>query len=387
MRYTAFVMPAPARPQPKVVAVASILILALGGAVAWSNGVFFGASPRPLLYLLLGLALGATLLGTDFGFAGGFKKAVVERDFTGLRAHLFTFAIAMVLIVPMVAAGEVLGVPIEGFARGVGVAFLLGGFLFGTGMQLAGGCASGTLYQLGGGGQKYVGTLAGFIAGSVIAASHLEVWWGLPSLVPTTLFSFGSWPLAMAIELMLMGLAFRMLGGTLPPRRLLIGGALLALLNAATVLVSGHPWSETWAFTLWGAQLSAQLGAHQETWRFFRDAPYDVSPWVDRTSIMDLSILCGALLMAGVLGRFQLLRASPRAWLAATVGGLLMGYGARLSGGCNIGSYFSTIASGDLSGWAWALAALGGSALGVRLRARLEGPAPSTQTALVQAPE
>jgi hypothetical protein len=50
------------------------------------------------------------------------------------------------------------------------------------------------------------------------------------------------------------------------------------------------------------------------------------------------------------------------------LGGLLMGYGARLSDGCNIGAYFSALASGSLSGWVWVAAAFGGSLIGLRLR-------------------
>ena len=46
----------------------------------------------------------------------------------------------------------------------------------------------------------------------------------------------------------------------------------------------------------------------------------------------------------------------------------MMGYGARLADGCNIGAYFSAIASGSFSGYVWAAAALLGSALGIRLR-------------------
>ncbi len=47
-----------------------------------------------------------------------------------------------------------------------------------------------------------------------------------------------------------------------------------------------------------------------------------------------------------------------------------MGYGARLSDGCNIGAYFSALASGSLSGWVWVAAAFVGSAIGLRLEAR-----------------
>lgn len=53
---------------------------------------------------------------------------------------------------------------------------------------------------------------------------------------------------------------------------------------------------------------------------------------------------------------------------AAAVGGLLMGYGARLAYGCNIGALFSGVASGSLHGWLWLLAAVPGSLLGIRLR-------------------
>jgi hypothetical protein len=45
-----------------------------------------------------------------------------------------------------------------------------------------------------------------------------------------------------------------------------------------------------------------------------------------------------------------------------------MGYGARLSYGCNIGAYFSGIASGSLHGWLWIVCALAGNWAGVWLR-------------------
>ena len=45
-----------------------------------------------------------------------------------------------------------------------------------------------------------------------------------------------------------------------------------------------------------------------------------------------------------------------------------MGYGASLSNGCNIGAYFSAIAVGNLSGWAWMVLALAGSWIGMQLR-------------------
>jgi uncharacterized protein len=61
-------------------------------------------------------------------------------------------------------------------------------------------------------------------------------------------------------------------------------------------------------------------------------------------------------------------RVPARSLAAAIVGGLLLGYGARLAYGCNIGAYFSGIASGSLHGWVWLVAAFAGDAVGVRLR-------------------
>lgn len=90
--------------------------------------------------------------------------------------------------------------------------------------------------------------------------------------------------------------------------------------------------------------------------------------WEDITSVMDIGIVLGALLAAGLAGRFAPNLDIPRRSLAAAViGGLLLGYGARLAYGCNIGAYFSGIASGSLHGWLWLVAAFAGNSVGVRV--------------------
>jgi len=57
--------------------------------------------------------------------------------------------------------------------------------------------------------------------------------------------------------------------------------------------------------------------------------------------------------------------------LTAVVGGVLLGYGARLAFGCNIGGLLAGIASGSLHGWLWLAAGFTGTVLGVRLRTLL----------------
>ena len=84
---------------------------------------------------------------------------------------------------------------------------------------------------------------------------------------------------------------------------------------------------------------------------------------------MDFGIIAGALLAAGLAGRFApAWRVPLRSALAAVIGGLLLGYGARLAYGCNIGAYFSGIASGSVHGWVWLVFAFGGNVIGTYLR-------------------
>ena len=47
-------------------------------------------------------------------------------------------------------------------------------------------------------------------------------------------------------------------------------------------------------------------------------------------------------------------------------GGLLMGIGARVALGCNIGAFFIRVAGGDPGGWLFGLGMVGGAVIGVR---------------------
>ena len=82
-----------------------------------------------------------------------------------------------------------------------------------------------------------------------------------------------------------------------------------------------------------------------------------------------MGFVLGALLAAGLAGRFApAWRIPARSLAAAVIGGLLLGYGARLAYGCNIGAFFSGVASGSLHGWLWFAAGLAGNFFGTRLR-------------------
>jgi hypothetical protein len=84
---------------------------------------------------------------------------------------------------------------------------------------------------------------------------------------------------------------------------------------------------------------------------------------------MNFGIIIGAFIAAGLAGRLSSSwRVPALSLLGAVVGGLLMGYGARIGFGCNIGAYFGGVVSTSVHGWLWLAAALAGSVLGTRAR-------------------
>jgi uncharacterized protein len=382
---------------PNRLAVAAAFALLVAGLAALA--VRFGAQQAALFGL--GVAIGLVLYHALFGFAASWRALVSDRRGAGLRAQMAMLALASVLFLPVLAVGSLFGRPVSGALAPAGTSVLVGAFLFGLGMQFGGGCASGTLYSVGGGNTKMLATLAGFLAGSVLGTWQLPWWLGLPGLGAVSLPEVLTVPGALAVQLAAFGaIALASVGlerwrhgalahGPIPdepawrrllqgPWPLVLGGLLLALLNFAVLAVSGHPWSVSFGYALWGAKLAQLAGLDVASWAFWT-WPYPAqalagSLFDEDTSLTNFGILVGAFLAAGLAGRFALRwRVSPRAALVALIGGALMGYGARLAFGCNIGALFSGVASGSLHGWLWMAAALAGTAFGVPLARRALG--------------
>jgi hypothetical protein len=349
-----------------------------------------------LALLALGLIIGLTLYHAAFGFAAAYRALIERRSTRAVRAQLLMLAVATLLFAPALAQGTLFGREVVGAIAPAGVPVAAGAFLFGIGMQLAGGCGSGTLY-VGGGGQPRMGlALAAFCGGGFWASLHMDFWARLPAPEAVALGDALGWPLAVALQLAalaalwaLLGLPGWAKGGARAPRApglaflwqgswpLAVGALLLALANFATLALAGHPWSITWAFTLWGAKAARLLGwdpAGEPIWSAdFQRAALEGSVLADVTSVMDFGIVVGALAAAGLAGRFApRARLTAGAGVAALAGGLAMGYGARIAFGCNIGAFFSGVASTSLHGWLWIAAALPGCWAGLKLRPLLE---------------
>jgi uncharacterized membrane protein YedE/YeeE len=353
------------------------------------------AGPRQAALYVVGALLGVALYHAAFGFTSAWRVFIADGRGAGLRAQMVMLAVGVALFFPALASGTLFGAPVTGLVSPAGTSVIVGAFMFGVGMQLGGGCASGTLYTVGGGSTRMIVTLIAFIAGSVIATAHMPFWTSMPQLKPISLVKVMglapalllNWAVFALIAFITVVVEKRRHGKLVAPRvqpdrastwlhgpwPLVAGAIALVLLNFATLALSGRPWGVTSAFALWGGKAAALMGVDTPSWTYWTtkaNAAALAAPVShDVTSVMDVGIILGAMVAAALAGRYApVWRVPLRSLAAAVVGGLMLGYGARLAYGCNIGAYFSGIVSGSLHGWLWLVAAFSGNVLGTRLR-------------------
>ena len=374
-------------PKPLALSLVFIVLGAwyLAQSVGWRQSALF----------VVGALLGLALYHAAFGFTSAWRVFIADGRGAGLRAQMLMLAVGVALFFPALAVGSLFGTPVSGLVSPAGTSVIVGAFIFGIGMQLGGGCASGTLYTVGGGSTRMIVTLVFFIVGSLIGTAYMPFWTSLPQLAPISMVSsLGlapalalNWGIFALIAVITIVVEKRRHGQLVaahvqPPHAspwlhgpwpLAAGALALVVLNFATLALSGKPWGVTSAFALWGAKAAAGIGIDTASWAYWStkaNAAALAAPIAqDKTSVMDIGIVLGAMAAAALAGRYApVWRLPRRSLVAAVVGGLLLGFGARLAYGCNIGAYFSGIVSGSVHGWLWLVAAFAGNVAGTRLR-------------------
>jgi len=368
------------------VIISLILLFAIVHATNWIQGSLF----------IIGLLLGATLLYARFGFTSAFRRLVSVGNVQGLQAHMLMFAVSTTLFAIILSTGfSFTGITPQGYVSPVGVSVIFGAFLFGIGMQLGNGCASGTLYNLGGGSSSMILTLIAFISGSTLGAYHLPFWNSTPALPPISLAEttglgyFGAWLIQMAAFIVIYLITIQIAKKKNPPmmkplptttgwKKVLRGSwplftaaIVLAVLNALVLTIRGNPWGITSAFALWGGKFLDIVGMDVSSWGYFAGANGEAlknTVLADSTSVMNFGIILGAFISASFQGTFKPKKIKLGVAGAAILGGLLMGYGSRLAFGCNIGAYFGGISSFSIHGWVWAVMAMLGTFVALFIR-------------------
>jgi uncharacterized membrane protein YedE/YeeE len=353
------------------------LALALGAVAILLALVLLDGQLASAALILGGFGLGVAFFKAEFSYTAAWRRFLTRGEAGGLLGGMIVIAVAAVVVVPVAALSPKFG----GAIAPLGASLVIGAFTFGIGMQLANGCGSGTLYTVGGGSGRMLVALLFFVIGSVLGSLSLPAFLALGGIDPVLASDYlGPWG-GLAATLASLGLAAALIAAVArrrgadyrPSRSYVVGGLVIGLLCAAVFAAGGHPWSVTFGYTVWGAKIATALGfdlSHAAFWQW--PGPkhaLEGSLLSDTSSLTDFGMLFGAMAAAAAARPFATGAWPPaKSLLAAAIGGLLMGWGARLGFGCNIGAFVGGVASGSLHGWVWFAAALPGCLIGIRLR-------------------
>ncbi len=136
-----------------------------------------------------------------------------------------------------------------------------------------------------------------------------------------------------------------------------VGGVLFGMLNVL-LFAYEKPWSAADGVRNWGDWIFNTVGVSEST---------IISPHLYSTSVLNLGIIGGALAAALLARQFQVRMAPPWELLKGFIGGGLMGVGASLAFGCNIGGFFSAMSALSLAGVAMMAGLIAGVFVGLKL--------------------
>ena len=355
----------------------------------------------------LGALSGFLMHRSDYCVAGMFRDLFLFRSTRMLKTLLLLIAVSLPLFELIRLTGFV-AVPFPFFGP-PSLTNLLGGFLFGIGMVLAGGCVVGTLYRLGAG--SFPGLLAflGLVAGSTLFACLYPQWTSvsralaLPTKAVTLpqLLGLPPWLLVLPLVLVLFALIWRwfsdgtmyrgsVVDGYLQPWQAALG---LALIGAASVLLVGMPLGITTSYAKFGAMLLQPLAPeYYASLKYFQLVPLRYTPPLggglisggpgfecDAVALIQFPLICG--IVAGSawsairLGEWRLQVKLPwRQVVSAVLGGIIMGLASRMAPACNIWHLFGGLPILALQSFLFLAGLFPGAWLGGMLLTRLVMP-------------
>jgi uncharacterized membrane protein YedE/YeeE len=119
-----------------------------------------------------------------------------------------------------------------------------------------------------------------------------------------------------------------------------------------------RPWTASDGVRNWGDWVFTGLGVLRR--------PDLVAPWLYSGSLIDLGVIMGAFAAALLAREFAIRVPRPGELAKGGIGGTLMGAGAMLAFGCNIGGFFSATSALSLSGLCMMIGLVAGAFVGLR---------------------
>ncbi len=140
-------------------------------------------------------------------------------------------------------------------------------------------------------------------------------------------------------------------------------GAVVILLLCLGLMQQGLFWGVFGGLKLWGDYLNSFIGLAP----FLGIDSELPDPFLHRISLMNIVLFLGALSAALISRQFRINRPPPLEYVWGAGGGILMGLGASLAGGCTVGGFFTPAMFSSPAGWTMWAGLLVGVVVGLKL--------------------
>jgi uncharacterized protein len=377
----------------------AVVIAVAIGVGAWMVHADRAYGPRASFAILSGAAFGFLLQRSRFCWFCNLRDLFQHKNGRAALGILAALAVGTVGYAAMygnwLQDPSTGAIPTRGFIGPVSWVVALGGFVFGIGMSLSGSCISAHLYRLGEGsvlspfalGGVVVGAMLGYLVWDRLYLATLQE--AKPIWLPTHVGYAGSMAMQLGVFAFVALLIYRY---WLPERAVTsgqrswssilravfverwpgtVGGVLIGML-AVLVLVRTQPLGVTAQINRVSRDLGTSVGL-LDTKMLGLDgfsgcvAPAASATWSGNAMFV-LAMVLASLASAVLAGQFKPKWERPRAMLAATVGGVLLGWGAMVSIGCSVGTAMSGVMAFSVAGWIFLFTMIVGTAVSLPLR-------------------
>ncbi|MGG5460922.1 YeeE/YedE family protein [Clostridium sp. B9] len=375
--------------------------------------------------LLMGLGLGYALTRSFFGFAGGVNRSYRAGSTKLMRMLMILFVGTAIVSVCFFIGQD--PTTYDLWVNPINLGLILGGILFGFGMAFSSCCASGVLTDMVTGLPRAFITLIFFGMGVYVGFPvQGSASWVKDSMISTETFKNGvflpdlfKWDGlegylgAIIVTIILACLTiwvaklyeekrkanntycgvdteimqeekheekgeFKLFSKatydklfvrpwTLATGAIVIGGIFILLMG-----VTKAGWGASTPYGFWFGRALVACGISPENVAAFAGKPVEMftAPFFSNgMNVQNTGIILGTLVALLLAGSFKAtfkagLQISFKEALIYVVGGFLMGFGTRLSNGCNVGALYTPIANFSLSGWIFLVFLVVGGVLG-----------------------
>ncbi|WP_025246184.1 thiosulfate utilization transporter TsuA/YeeE [Candidatus Sodalis pierantonius] len=311
--------------------------------------------------LICGALLGFVMQRGRFCLTGGFRDMYLAKNNRIFYALLIAIAIQSVGVYILIAAGQ--------FSYDAGafpwLGTIVGGYVFGIGIVMAGGCATGTWYRAG---EGLIGSwiaLAAYMLTSAVMRSphlasfnqHLASFHTAHNAMADTL-GLSPWLFIALLVLVTVWLARRELKkptlaiAALPAKKTGLAHLLFEKRwhPFATAVVIGFIATLAWPLSIASGRLFG-LGITALSANIVQYLVIGDDKFINWGVFLVLGIFLGAFIAAKGSGEFRLRAADAATLMRSCTGGILMGFGATTAGGCSIGNGLVMTAMLTWQGW------------------------------------